>query len=127
MVKKEDFEASAKNLDIRGLLISAIVTALAFVVGLFWNDAIKSTIELIIPSGGEKLYYKYVAAIIITITVAVVAYMLYRSQRIKVKDLARLVERERMLALQRFTKTREFLKLPKLHREKIRRDIVKSK
>ena len=123
MVKKEDFEASAKTLDIRGLFISAIVTALAFVVGLFWNDAIKSTIELIIPSGGEKLYFKYIAAITVTVIVSIVAYLLYRSQKIRTKDLTNLVEKERALALERFTKTRDFLKLPKWHRENIKREI----
>ena len=126
MVKKEDFEASAKTLDIRGLFISAIVTALAFVVGLFWNDAIRSTIEIIIPSGSEKLYYKYVAAIMVTIIVAGVAYLLYRSQQIRTKDLVNVIEKERKLALERFTKTKEFLKLPKWQRENIKKEIKKK-
>ncbi len=123
MVKKEDFEASAKTLDIRGLFISAIVTALAFVVGLFWNDAIRSTIEIVIPTGGEKLYYKYIAAIVVTIVVSVVAYLLYRSQKIRTKDVVNLMEKERALALQRFTKTREFLKLPRWQKERIKSEI----
>ena len=127
MVKKEDFEASAKTLDIRGLFISAIVTALAFVVGLFWNDAIKSTIELVIPSGGGKLYYKYIAAIVVTVSVSIVAYLLYRSQAIKTRDVVRLVEKERLIALDRFTKTREFLKLPHWQKERIKREIKKGK
>ena len=126
MVKKEEFETSAKNLDIRGLFISAIVTALAFVVGLFWNDAIRSTIEIIIPTEGEKLYYKYVAAIIVTLIVSVVAYLLYRSQKIKKKDVVNIMERERMLAQQRVLKSVGKMKLSKEQQERIKRDILEG-
>jgi|SRR3989344_3303261 len=126
MVKKEDFEASSKNLDIRGLFISAIVTALAFVVGLFWNDAIRSTIEIIIPTEGEKLYYKYVAAIAVTLIVSIVAYLLYRSQKLKKKDVVNIVERERILAQQRVLKSIGKMKLNKKQQEKIRKEILEG-
>src|SRR3989344_6510508 len=126
MVKKEDFEASSKNLDIRGLFISAIVTALAFVVGLFWNDAIRSTIEIIIPTEGEKLYYKYVAAIIVTLIVSVVAYLLYRSQKLKKKDVVDVMEREKILAQERVLKSIDKLQLSKEQQERIKRDILEG-
>ena len=74
-------EESAKKLDVRTMMISATVTALAFVVGLFWNDAIRSTIEQIIPKQ-ESLFYKYAAAVSVTVAVVIVAYLLYRSQEI---------------------------------------------
>jgi len=38
------------------------------VVGLFWNDAIKSTIEKIVPQG-DTLFYKYLAAFIATVVI----------------------------------------------------------
>ena|SRR3990172_738657 len=126
MVKKEDFEASSKNLDIRGLFISAIVTALAFVVGLFWNDAIRSTIELIIPTEGEKLYYKYITAIAVTLIVSIVAYLLYRSQKIKKKDIVNIVEKERILAQQRLLKSLDKMKLSKEQQERIKRRILEG-
>jgi len=126
MVKKEDFEASSKNLDIRSLFISAIVTALAFVVGLFWNDAIRSTIELIIPTEGEKLYYKYVAAIAVTLIVSIVAYLLYRSQKIKKKDVVNIVEKEKILAQQRLLKSLDKMKLTKEQQERVRKEILEG-
>ncbi len=111
MVAKDKLEESAKKLDIRGLFISAIVTALAFVVGLFWNDAIRSAIEQIIPTG-EKIFYKFIAAAIVTIAVVIISYLLYRSQQIKVQDIAGIVSKEKKLAQHRF------LKLTKNHRER---------
>ena len=126
MVKKEDFEASSKNLDIRSLFISAIVTALAFVVGLFWNDAIRSTIELIIPTEGEKLYYKYITAIAVTLIVSIVAYLLYRSQKIKKKDVVNIVEKEKILAQQRLLKSLDKMKLTKEQQERVRKEILEG-
>jgi uncharacterized membrane protein len=125
MVAREKLEEAAKKLDIRGLFISAIVTALALVVGLFWNDAIRSAIEQVIPTG-EKVYYKFVAAIVVTIVVVVISYLLYRSQQIKIHDIAKVVDKERTLARQRFRKSTAFLRLPKKERERIRRDIIKG-
>ncbi len=87
-------EESAKKLDVRTMMISSIVTALAFVVGLFWNDAIRSTIEQIIPKP-ESLFYKYAAAIAVTIVVVIVAYLLYRSQELKIRHMEEMLEGQR--------------------------------
>ncbi len=74
-------EESAKKLDFRGMMLTSIVTALSFVVGLFWRDAISDTINQIVP-GGEGLFYKYLTAIIVTVIVVVIAYVLIKSQDI---------------------------------------------
>ena len=126
MVAREKLEEAAKKLDIRGLFISSIVTALAFVVGLFWNDAIRSSIEQVIPTTGEKIFYKFVAAITVTMIVVVVSYLLYRSQQIKAHDVTNLIEKERVLARKRFLKSTTFLKLKKKERERIRREILQG-
>ena len=110
MVKKEDFEASSKNLDIRGLFISAIVTALAFVVGLFWNDAIKSTIEELLPKG-EGLFYKYIAAIVVTAFVVLAIYIIIHGQKIAEKQIREI---------------EEFRKLSKKKREKLLKELTKE-
>jgi hypothetical protein len=75
--------------DFRKIFISSIVSALALVVGLFWNDAIKSTIEEIIPAG-EGLFYKFVAAILVTILVVVIIYFFAHSQKIAEKRIREL-------------------------------------
>jgi len=90
----------AKNLDVKVVMITAVVTSLAFVVGLFWNDAIKTAIETLFPSRDE-VGMKFFIAIIVTIFVSVVIYIIYRTQRIaeryekKIKEIA--LEQKRKL------------------------------
>ena len=74
----------AENLDIKGIMITAVVTALAFVVGLFWNDAIRTAIETIFPSRDE-VGMKMFAAVLVTIIISIVIYMIYRTQKITEK------------------------------------------
>ena len=69
------------------ILISSIITALSFVVGLFLRDAITETINQLIP-GGEGIFYKYLAAVIATIIVVIFAYILIRAQNLKIQRLA---------------------------------------
>ena len=84
--KMVSFEEQAKKLDFRGLVIGSIITSLAFVVGLFWRDAIVDTINQFIPEG-EGLVYKYITAIIATITVVILAYILLKSQQFKLEHI----------------------------------------
>ncbi|MFH1420376.1 MAG: DUF5654 family protein [Candidatus Aenigmatarchaeota archaeon] len=78
-------EEHAQKLDFRGLFVTSIITALAFVIGLFWRDAIIGTIDAVLPQG-EGLIYKYVAAIVVTLIVVVIAYVLMHAQNIKVGE-----------------------------------------
>ena len=73
-------EKLKKLSDLRTLVLTSIVSALALVVGLFWNDAIKSAIEQLLPKG-EGLFYKFVAAIIVTIVVVILIFILLRWYR----------------------------------------------
>lgn len=75
--------------DIRYLFLYSIVSALALVVGLFWNDAIKATIEQIVPQG-DSLFYKYLAAVIVSVIVLVFVYILMRAQKHAEKRLEEL-------------------------------------
>ena len=74
---------AAKKLDFEGLVITSIITALSFTVGLFWRDAIIATINEVIPAS-EGLLWKYIIAIGVTILVVVVAYLLLRWQEIQI-------------------------------------------
>ena len=86
----DEIEDKVKKLsDIRALVMTSIVSALALVVGLFWNDAIKAAIEQIVPQG-EGLFYKFLAAVIVTIVVVIVIYVLIHSQRLAEKRLKEL-------------------------------------
>ena len=85
-----DVDDKIKQLsDIRYLFLYSIVSALALVVGLFWNDAIKSTIEQIVPQG-DSLFYKYLAAIIVSLVVVTFVYVIMRMQRLAEKRLEEL-------------------------------------
>jgi len=74
-----------------GVMIASIITAMAFVVGLFWRDAISETINTILPKG-EGLFYKYVAAIVATIFVIVIAYVLIKFKEKKDEALQKLLK-----------------------------------
>lgn len=83
----------SKMSDIRTLVMTSIISALALVVGLFWNDAIKAAIEQIVPQG-EGLFYKFLAALIVTIVVVIVIYIIIHSQRLAERRLRDLTERK---------------------------------
>ena len=78
-----------KMTDIRTLVLTSIISALALVVGLFWNEAIKDAIEQIVPHG-EGLFYKFLAAMIVTLVVVIIIYVIVHSQRIAEKRLGEL-------------------------------------
>lgn len=90
--KEKPVEEKAKQLmDLRTLMLTSITSALALVVGLFWNDAIKSAIEKLVPQGGD-VAAKFASAIIVTIIVVVVVYLLFRAQRIAAGQLREMAE-----------------------------------
>jgi len=79
-------EEKVRSLDFRGFMVSAIITALAFVVGLFWRDAISETIAVFTPPG-EGLIYSYVTAILATVIVIILAFVLMKTQTIKLEKI----------------------------------------
>ena len=85
-------EEYAKKRDVRGMLLAAILTALSFVIGLFWNDAIRSGIETIIPIQ-ERVSAKFMAALFVTIMGVLVAYTLIKTDEFREKAKIRLQKR----------------------------------
>ena len=125
---KETFEEAAKKLDIRALLISSVITGLAFVVGLTWNDAIKETVALFAPRG-DSLFFRYAAAIVVTIIAAVISWSLYRSQHVKTHDLERLVASGRAHSLAGYQKVMrgiDLLRLTEREKKKLRRVLIRG-
>jgi len=89
----EEIEKKMRDMiSIRTLLVSSIISAMALVVGLFWNDAIKSTIDQIVPRG-DSLFYKYLAAVIVSIIVVTFIYIIMHGQRLAEKRMENLYER----------------------------------
>ncbi|MFC2142793.1 DUF5654 family protein [Candidatus Aenigmatarchaeota archaeon] len=91
--------------DFEGLVVTAIITALAFVMGLFWRDAITETINLFVPEEGEGIIFKYIVAIIATLIVIVMAYLLIRFQKIELrKELKKTKRITKITPIKKVTK-----------------------
>lgn len=91
----QDIEKKIRQLsDFRTLLLYSIISALALVVGLFWNEAIKATIEQIVPQG-DSLLYKYLAAIVVSVIVVVFVYMIMHFQKLAERRMQRLMEKNK--------------------------------
>ena len=77
-------EEEAKKMNVAGIFTTAIVSAIALVIGLFWKDAIQGTVDKIIPEGtAEKLFYRYLAAIGVTIVGTAVIYLIYKTEKLR--------------------------------------------
>ncbi len=110
-----NLQESAKKFDIKVIFITSIVTALALVTGLFWNDAVRSAIEVIFPAR-DAVSAKFIAAAMVTVIVAFIIFLIYKAQEIKVDKLVR--EQTRLLARQH----RRF----EVRRRKFQRGIVRG-
>ncbi len=77
-----NIEKLAQERNFHGLIVASMVTALAFVAGLFWRDAIQQLITEIIPEG-EGLLYSFIVALLVTIIVAIIIIFLVKTQEWK--------------------------------------------
>jgi len=84
-------EEQIKQKDFFGIMVASIITALAFVAGLFWRDAVKDTINIILPKG-QGLMYEYIAAIVATAFVIFVGYILVKAKEKKDEAIQKLLK-----------------------------------
>ncbi|MEK7075952.1 MAG: DUF5654 family protein [Patescibacteria group bacterium] len=79
----EEFKEKEKRLgkELRIQSIGYIVAALGLVVGLSWNDAIKSLIDHFFSTGGSGIAAKFVYAIAITVLIILLSQFLMRLGR----------------------------------------------
>jgi len=70
-------EEYAEEMEIKKIITSMMMSALAFIVAFQWRDVIKETIEVVLPPG-EGLGYKWLAAVIFTLIAAGFAMLLVR-------------------------------------------------
>ena len=78
-----NFEEHAAKLDIKGIVVTMILSAFGFLVALQWRDAIKITIDTFLPAG-EGLLYTYFAAIIVTVIAVIVTFVLIKVQQMNI-------------------------------------------
>ena len=85
-------EKLAQERNFHGLIVASMVTALAFVAGLFWRDAIQQLINEMIPEG-EGLLYSFIVAFLVTIIVAIIIIFLVKTQEWKVQAKEKIIAR----------------------------------
>jgi hypothetical protein len=76
----------------RTAVLTSVMTAFGFVLALFWNDAVKSTIDIFVMKG-DTLYAKYEAAVFATIIVVAFMYIMLRWYKLTDKKINELRQR----------------------------------
>ncbi|GEM_PF-2436964 len=74
-------QESAEKGDFKLLFMTAIITSMVFVVGLFWNDAMKSFIESFLPAT-DAVSAKFAAALVVTTLAGFGIFLMYRSMKL---------------------------------------------
>jgi len=82
-IKKESEELKS---EIWEKTVGYIVAALSLVAGLAWSDTIKGIIEFFFPGGQRGLWLKVIYAVLITLMVIVVSFLLARTTKKKEKQ-----------------------------------------
>ncbi len=86
------FEEHAKELNIKAVTGTAIISSFGFIIALFWRDAIKELIVKVVPAG-EGMAYSFVAAIIVTIIAVIAIYVVSRWMNISIKEHAKKLKK----------------------------------
>ena len=77
-----DFRENVDKLNVRGIILSAMMTAFGLVVALSWKDAINALVARIIPSGSaNSLLGQFITATAVTLLVVVLATTVLRINR----------------------------------------------
>jgi len=75
-IKKVAEQQKMIALEVKEKTSGYILAAFGFVVGLAWNDAVKTLIEYLFPLNKDNVLIKFIYALIITILVVVITILL---------------------------------------------------
>ena len=80
-----DFRENVEKLNVRGIVLSSVMTAFGLVVALVWKDTIIATVEYILPNTDDgTLQGMYISAIAVTVLVMVLAkFAINLNQRVE--------------------------------------------
>ncbi len=81
-------EEHAKEMNIKAVTGTAIISAFGFIIALFWRDAIKEFIADFVPEG-EGLIYSFGAAILVTIIAVIAIFLVSRWMNISFREKAK--------------------------------------
>ena len=104
-INQEDFE----KLNMRGIVISSIMTAFGLVVALAWKDTINATVEYLMPDSDDgTLKGMYITAVAVTALVMGLAILV-----LKLNTRVRRKLREFSPILMMMTRMKKIVKSPK--------------
>ena len=67
-------EDKAKAMDVKGVILTLVISSFGFVAALFWRDAVKDLINEFVPEG-QGLIYSFGTAVLVTIIAVVVIFL----------------------------------------------------
>ena len=70
-------EQEIEKLNIRGVILTSVLTAFGFVIALLWRDAVMKSIEYLKPQE-ESLLWIYFSALLVTIILTFAGYLLVK-------------------------------------------------
>ena len=86
-INQEDFE----KLNMRGIVISSIMTAFGLVVALAWKDTINATVEYLMPDSDDgTLKGMYITAVAVTALVMGLAVLVLKANTRAEKEMERV-------------------------------------
>ena len=86
-ISEEDFE----KLNMRGIVISSIMTAFGLVVALAWKDTINATVAYLMPDSDDgTLKGMYISAVAVTVLVMGLAVLVLNINKRAEKELERV-------------------------------------
>ena len=86
-INQEDFE----KLNMRGIVISSIMTAFGLVVALAWKDTINATVEYLMPDSDDgTLKGMYITAVAVTALVMGLAVLVLKVNTKVEKEIERV-------------------------------------
>lgn len=74
--KKEEEKKTNLKREITQRSIGYITAGFGLVAGLAWNDAIRTTIEIVVPGGANTIIAKFIYAFVFTIFLVIVTVQL---------------------------------------------------
>jgi hypothetical protein len=82
------FNMAAKKFkqEFRARTVGFIATSLGLVVGLAWNDAVRTSIEFVFPFKGDTIIVKFIYAILLTLIVVTIIIILMRLTEEKAEE-----------------------------------------
>ena len=86
-INQEDFE----KLNMRGIVISSVMTAFGLVVALAWKDTINATVEYLMPNSDDgTLKGMYITATAVTALVMGLAVLVLKANKRAEKEMERV-------------------------------------